>query len=642
MSQHDELPLFRPKLGGRTRKERVPSAASPLKRLTSPPRGGYVRRGHRPAHVKPVSHSSRQVVVKARVVRMNAYGRKAAQLHDRYLQRDHVSKDGSEGKFYGPEAGMTGDEMNPVLQDEPHQFRFIVSPADAHELDLTDFTRDLMQQMEQDLGRELHWKAVNHYNTDNPHSHVIVRGIDRQGKEVRIDPDYISKGLRYRAQELATRELGLEPEWQTGQMIVRDIGKHRYTSIDAGLSKMQDGQHIDLGSYPDHARQRLRHSHLAQRLQTLEELGLSEHRGAKVWKMQDGWQESLKEMGRRADVFSEMHEVLQGDPSRYRIYDSREHSEELEGKLVAKGLADEFGDRYYLILETPKGHAYYVQLQKGIDPEAYAAGQVISVRTEDDSWQKKADRIIADQAARNGGRYDKETHLQSISGETVPVGHGKVRKEEFVQALENRLHKLQRYHLARNQHDGSWTVSPDLLDTLKQRDQEQPLRKMTVTRETELSLEKQVRYRGRTWIDRFTADHDPSALAPYGFGKEMNSAVQRRTVMLREMGIDPFDSARAKALDELEKQDFAKSGAGKIGARYREVDPRGSLSGVVSDTGKFPSGKRYAQVFNAKSKEFSLVPWRKEYEQLVGKTVQMTRSSTGRYFMRQVERGIGR
>jgi type IV secretory pathway VirD2 relaxase len=62
-------------------------------------------------------------------------------------------------------------------EDDRHHFRFIVSPEDAGEMsDLKAFSRDLVRQMESDLGTKLDWVAVDHWNTDNPHVHLLVTG----------------------------------------------------------------------------------------------------------------------------------------------------------------------------------------------------------------------------------------------------------------------------------------------------------------------------------------------------------------------------------------------------------------------------------------------------------------------------------
>jgi type IV secretory pathway VirD2 relaxase len=91
--------------------------------------------------------------------------------------------------------------------------RFTVSPEDAPEMaDLRAFTRELMADAERDLDTRLDWMAVDHWNTDNPHVHVLVRGRVDDGRDLVISRDYISRGFRARAEERVTLELGPRTE----------------------------------------------------------------------------------------------------------------------------------------------------------------------------------------------------------------------------------------------------------------------------------------------------------------------------------------------------------------------------------------------------------------------------------------------
>jgi hypothetical protein len=63
------------------------------------------------------------------------------------------------------------------------------------------FTRDLVGQMESDLGTRLDWVGIAHWNTDNPHVHLVVRGVADDGSDLVISRDYISHGLRSRAED---------------------------------------------------------------------------------------------------------------------------------------------------------------------------------------------------------------------------------------------------------------------------------------------------------------------------------------------------------------------------------------------------------------------------------------------------------
>ena len=71
--------------------------------------------------------------------------------------------------------------------------------------------------MERDLGTKLEWAAVDHWDTDNPHTHVVLRGKDSAGKDLIIDRDYLTQGMRARAAEVAESWLGLRSEQEVGE-----------------------------------------------------------------------------------------------------------------------------------------------------------------------------------------------------------------------------------------------------------------------------------------------------------------------------------------------------------------------------------------------------------------------------------------
>jgi type IV secretory pathway VirD2 relaxase len=53
----------------------------------------------------------------------------------------------------------------------------IVAPEDGKELgNLRSFTRQLMQKMGRGLDTELDWIAVDHPNTVNPQTDIVIRG----------------------------------------------------------------------------------------------------------------------------------------------------------------------------------------------------------------------------------------------------------------------------------------------------------------------------------------------------------------------------------------------------------------------------------------------------------------------------------
>ena len=126
-------------------------------------------------------------------------------------------------------------------EDDRHHFRFIVSPEDAAEMaDLRAFTRELMADAERDLGTKLDWVAVDHWNTDNPHVHVLVRGRADDGAGSRHQPRLHQPGFRDRAAERVTLELGPRTEQEIRRGLEKEVEAERWTSLDRSLRDISD------------------------------------------------------------------------------------------------------------------------------------------------------------------------------------------------------------------------------------------------------------------------------------------------------------------------------------------------------------------------------------------------------------------
>src|SRR6202142_58424 len=148
------------------------------------------------ARVHPLQAHARRVVIKAHLLRMGPTAAKAAALHVRYIERNGVEKDGSKGTLYDARGAVRASVFEQPRPGKKHQFRFIVSPEDGLELDLTVYVRRLMGTLERDIGRKVEWAAVNHFDSSHPHAQIVVRGVDRDGRGLRIDRGYFRAGIR--------------------------------------------------------------------------------------------------------------------------------------------------------------------------------------------------------------------------------------------------------------------------------------------------------------------------------------------------------------------------------------------------------------------------------------------------------------
>jgi type IV secretory pathway VirD2 relaxase len=639
---------FRPRLGGRGGQvpfQRAPRfCPSVIARAqvrfqktarfarSRPPRKGGTRCV---ADVLRPGIGSRRCIVKARIVQMNGRGMKAARLHLAYIERDGVERDGSAGRLYGADEIVERAGLVDAIPGERHQFRFIVSPED--DVDLTQFTRDLMRNVERDIGLRLEWGAVNHYNTDNPHVHVVVRGVDRDGHEVWIDRAYISERMRWRAQHILTDELGQRPRHEIDRQLDREIGQVRPTSIDRGLARVLEPDHtIDLARLSKVADEPERRR-LVGRLQTLETLKLAERTARGAWRLDPGWQTALRELGERQEVINRLRTVMgdAGNPELFEIIDARSERAPIEGVLRKKGLHDELRGGGYAVVETQRGQAAYVRLDL-VTADKLVEGSMVRVAVETQKWSKPMDRVLQQVARESGGVYDARAHLEALRRRPLEVGGKTVAPEEVVAANVRRLERLERHQLVTKVADGRWQVPTDLVRMLEARDASHP-RRLVRAETVAPRLERQLTMRAPCWLD------GQDASAPrvyYGFGSELRSAIAEREKFLRGLGIEPEPrERRLQALRQLERHDLGRKLAADQGVKALPA-PVPGMRGRMFACGQDSSGTPLVYVLDQVNQRLAVMPAPRDAATLIGRQVTVGRDANGRFVTRAD--GLGR
>jgi type IV secretory pathway VirD2 relaxase len=428
---------------------------------------------------------------------------KAAKLHLRYIERDGVEKDGSKGVLYGPDGPVERRTFEEPRLHEKHQFRIIVSPEDAGELELTGYVQILMKRIQTDVGRQLEWAAVNHYDTAHPHAHIVVRGVDLDGREVRFDRGYISNGMRWRAQELAYHELGPRRESEVRRTYEREVTQDRFTSLDRELERLSVEGSLELRT--PRVRTRIDLSVLHARLDHLESMRLVERQSSNLWTFTEGWQESLRRLGVRRDIIKQMHEVVRGDSARYSVVKEGEpvptgpHGVQPDtvGRVAGKGLSDEMKGAFYAVVETPDGRAYHMPIDTKT-AEAVRVGDLVTFGSRPEPAVRPMDRHIAESARSAGGVFVAEA-----DGE-----------ERLRAGLERRLRELERVGLVAQQAPGRWSVPADLVERLEREPGPELRRERVWLRKGPLALEAMPEHRGPVWLD----GADTSTMARWGDG----------------------------------------------------------------------------------------------------------------------------
>jgi type IV secretory pathway VirD2 relaxase len=427
--------------------------------------------------IRRVTTRSRVAVIKTRVVRHNSRSAPLA-THLSYLQRDGVTRDGQKAQLFGPEADETdAKEFAKRCERDRHHFRFIVSPEDAVEMtDLKSFTRDLMHQAEKDLGTRLDWVGVDHWNTEHPHIHVIARGRADDGGDLVIARDYISEGMRARAQDLITQELGLRTDRDIQNTLERQIDSDRWTSLDRQLAK-EGGRNgiIDLaprpGSQPDN-----HHALKVGRLRKLESLGLADQVGPGQWVMDESAETTLRELGARGDIIKRIHRglserAIERSAASY-VLAGENLDDPIIGRLVDRGLDDELKGTAYAVVDGVDGRTHHIRLPH-IDAAADSPpGSIVELRKFDDAKGRRrvalavrSDLPIERQVTATGATW---LDRHAIAREPMPLGEGGF-GADVRDALERRADHLIAEGLAKRQGQRV-TCNRDLLNTLRNRE----------------------------------------------------------------------------------------------------------------------------------------------------------------------------
>jgi type IV secretory pathway VirD2 relaxase len=351
--------------------------------------------------------------------------------------------------------------------------------------DLRAFTRELMKEAARDLGTGLDWVAVDHWNTDNPHIHVLVRGRTDDGQDLVISRDYISQGFRGRAAERVTLEMGPRSEQKIRAGLETEVGAERWTSLDRSLRDISDkgGGIADLrrggaGEDPE-----IRRSMLG-RAAKLERLGLAEQVGSAQWTLKPGLEPALRDLAIRGDIIKTIHRAMSGagsepDVARFALHGDQP-AEPVLGRLVERGLHDELNGTAYAVIDGVDGrthHLVFSDLEMTGDAKP---GAIVESRAYDDAAGRKrlslatrSDLAIEAQISAAGATW-LDRQLLAKESALSSGGFG----AELGQAIDRRIDHLVEQDLARRQ--GQRVIlARDLLNTLRRRELDEVTAKLS-------------------------------------------------------------------------------------------------------------------------------------------------------------------
>ncbi|TPM89644.1 MULTISPECIES: VirD2 family relaxase/mobilization nuclease [unclassified Mesorhizobium] len=471
---------------------------------------------------------SRIVIIKTRLVRHQARGAPLA-AHLTYLRREGVTRDGEKARLFGPGTGeVDGGAFAERCGDDRHHFRFIVSPEDAVDMaDLKSFARDLMRQMEKDLGTKLDWAGVDHWNTDNPHLHIILRGQTDDGQDLVISRDYIKEGMRARAADLVTLELGPRTYFDIRRNLQRQVEAERWTQLDRQL--VRDGRDTGIIDLATAASAQPDEYHVLKvgRVRKLETLGLAEQVGSGQWVIDDKAEAALRELGERGDIIKRMHRALTERGIERGSANYVLAAEPLEtpivGRLVDRGLDDELKGSAYAVVDGTDGRTHHIKLSDLDAAGDSAPGSIVELRKFHDAQGHpraalavRSDLDIEQQVAAAGATW---LDRQNIAREPIALSEGGF-GAEVRQALQRRADHLVEQGLG-ERHGQRISFKPNLIDTLRRRELEALGEKLSAETGQPFNRARGGEYVTGSYRQRFTLASGRFAMVDDGLGFQL-------------------------------------------------------------------------------------------------------------------------
>ncbi len=331
------------------------------------------RLGHRGAGVQREPHAfTQRSVVKVSYARNARSASWAA--HGRYLAREGAQREDAKGLGFD----STHDDINlsQLLAGwqkagDPRLFRIIVSPENGAVMNLKEHARDLVAQMERDLGTRLEWAAIDHHDTDNPHVHILIRGITEAGNALSIDRNYIKSGIRDRSQEIASRELGLRVERDILESRAQAVTRNQFTEIDRALIGRADARNVVTFNDAPHRNEgaRERQAQNIARLGFLESMGLACRIDQLNWQISPDLEQVLRQHQLSIDIIKTKARHLDQISDRQASVHVTElkPGEKVTGRVIGTGLENETTDRRYLMIEGNDGKLHFIRQTPAIE-----------------------------------------------------------------------------------------------------------------------------------------------------------------------------------------------------------------------------------------------------------------------------------
>ena len=416
------------------------------------------------------SHGQR-VVVKARYVKHRpgkvGAGGGAASLRDhlKYISRDTAGKDGEKAVlFNAQEDGLDGKGFLELCKDDRHHWRFIVSPENGHQIeDFQGYVRSVMVLVEKDLQTSLQWSAAVHYDTDDIHAHVIVRGVNDRGADLVIGQDYVKEGFRRRAQQVATELLGERSLEEIQKSQEREVDALRVTSLDRFIEKqVGEGRSLDVRAKVNFGKSLFYEGLIKGRLRFLAASGLAAEQPPGVFALKENYQDELLRVSQKNEAVKCLYGKVSSGLDDLSVYSLKAgEGATIVGRVVDKGIMDELYDRKYVLVQDMTAKLHFVPVGEARAYDLVGKGSLVTIKPGDQSTGK-ADHNIKIVAGLNRGVYDAALHRSYVAEHQTYIPEED--RSRYIEFHLKRLETLEKNDVVQSVDGGRYQIPADVIE----------------------------------------------------------------------------------------------------------------------------------------------------------------------------------
>ena len=535
--------------------------------------------------------SGQRVVVKARYVKHKAGSMKAgggaASLRDhlKYISRDAAGKDGEKAVLFSEQdEGLDRKGFLELCKDDRHHWRFIVSPENGHQIeDFHGYIRSVMKLVEKDLETSLTWTAAVHYDTDDVHAHVIVRGVNDRGEDLVIGQDYVKEGFRRRAQEVATELLGERSLEEIRKSQEKEVEVLRVTSLDRFMEKqMGEDRTLDVRAKTSFGKSIFYEDLIKGRLRFLAASGLAIEQPPGVFMLKEDYQDELAKIAQKSEAVKRLYGKIEDqarldDLSVYSLKGGE--GETVAGRVIYKGIMDELYDRKYVVVQDMDAKLHFVPVGESRSYNRVEKDSLVVVKPGDKATGK-ADININMIAENNADVYDATVHRAHVDEHQTYIPEED--RQQYIDAHLKRLETLEKNGVVQTLEGGGYQIPADVIaqgeeitKKINEREKKRFYPHLNVL-STE-PLERLVHAEKKTWLDRELYKQEKKGPSiPYDTGVAQALAERRDWLLKNDLAIIQSNgefALRGKALRQLDQMEVYAAGrklAEKFGLEFSD------------------------------------------------------------------------